>query len=186
MTVQNSEKKINVLLGKIEAIRNRRLELISHPIMLEYSRLESEEDKLQKKVDEIKTDLVIDRINECGTHYLIGNPWGYATCLKCGLITKPPHGNNSTERAKFFAMSWYMIEHEKDLAYVENYKLDYSLAQKIYNKILEANPGIDSDTAIKYFEIALDNMIDFPRDESRAERLQTSSSQISYIERKRK
>lgn len=71
-----------------------------------------------------------------------------------------------------------------------NYVVDRDLAMSIYEIILEKNPGINSKTAIKYFEIALDNMIDKPvTDEAiehRAERLGTNALSIRNIHRKNK
>ena len=49
------------------------------------------------------------------------------------------------------------------------------LAMAIYNKIIEKYPDIDDETALKYFEIALDNIRDIKvsskRKRSRAIRL---------------
>jgi len=71
-----------------------------------------------------------------------------------------------------------------------NYVVDRDLAMSIYERILEENPGINSKTAIKYFEIVLDNMIDKPATEdrikSRAKRLCSSITSIRNIHRKNK
>ena len=56
---------------------------------------------------------------------------------------------------------------------------DLDLAMSIYRKIKEAHPDIDDKTALKYFEIALDNIrnikVNDERKESRAKRLSLSN-----------
>ena len=105
----------------------------------------------------------------------------YAGCIKCGL----------NEKILFFD-NWYLdhnklnIEEQAMFDYVtkngfskyyssNDIICDLELAQAIFKKIKEVHPKINDKLALKYLEIALDNIRDIPmtddRKESRIKRL---------------
>lgn len=78
-------------------------------------------------------------------------------CIKCGL------DNSILKQERKWLTFPQMIMHDylKE-KYLNGSKTkiacDLELAQAIYSKIKEENPDIDDETAIRYFEIALDNI----------------------------
>ena len=124
-------------------------------------------------------------MEKCGVHYFVGDYSKGCYCLKCGYVTiwKILNEEKSPERT---AIDNYKYRHRSDIEFTRNYEIDTKLAQKIYNGILEDNPGIDVETAIKYFEIALDNIIgchSFKKTKNRAERFGVKRTKLLEISR---
>lgn len=103
-----------------------------------------------------------------------GRTYRSCGCIKCGL-------DNSVSKRKrewlpFSQKIMYDYLSEKYLSGMETkIACDLDLAQAIYSKIKETHPGIDDEMAIKYFEIALDNIrnikVSEERKTNRAKRL---------------
>ncbi len=98
-------------------------------------------------------------------------------CIKCGLDNSILDTNidflHSKEKIK------YTYLRKKYLTGIETkVTCDLDLARAIFSKIKEAHPKIDNKTAIKYFEIALDNIrnikVNEDRKVNRAKRLSLS------------
>lgn len=113
-----------------------------------------------------------------------GRATDYCGCMKCGLDQRVFYiaGPLRNKNILTFDQS-VMYDFMKDNRYFEqgiNTKVlcDLDLARAIYSKIKEAHPDIDDVTAIKYFEIALDNIrnikVSKERKISRAKRLSLS------------
>ena len=89
----------------------------------------------------------------------------YCTCIKCGLdegVNYDYYGNLSEDeyeamKAYFNKTHFGWLRNLSNEASSTEY-CDGELAQAIYKKIKEVHPDIDDKTAIKYFEIALENM----------------------------
>ena len=96
-------------------------------------------------------------------------------CVKCGLNTnvlnKEQHNLSFTEQL----MREYLLNNQLDNYNMSDVLCDFSLAKSIYFKIKENHPEITNEKAIKYLEIALDNIRNIDanvrREKSRAKRL---------------
>ena len=94
----------------------------------------------------------------------------YCGCIKCGL-------NQSVLRKRIEYLSLkerIMYEYMETLGYygymrgtIINELCDLDLGCAIYSKINETHPGIDDETAKKYFEISLNNIRNIKVNESR-------------------
>lgn len=113
-------------------------------------------------------------------HYTITDPkTGYSTCILCDITNAGKFRNDPT--IKEVAMEIYQDNEGGDISMhavaLQNrlYACDTKMAKAIITKIKEANKDIKREELIKYFEIALDNMIDIEvsdeRINSRAKRL---------------
>ncbi len=170
MSKKSKEKKLNNLLDELEGVEKTIEEFEVNPIIIQYKNLKLKRTDLNSKIYGLKYDIKMDKLKRCRVHYLVGNKDGHY-CLKCGYTTsyKKMYEEKSPER---IAIANYRYKNS-DIDFIHKYVIDVKLAQKIYNRIFEVNPGIDSKKAIKYFEIALDNMIDgsWARTKNRAKRL---------------
>ena len=113
-------------------------------------------------------------------HYTITDPkTGYSTCILCDITNAGKFKNNPT--IKEVAMEIYQDNEGGDISMhavaLQNrlYACDPKMAKAIIKRIKEANNDIKRDELIKYFEIALDNMMDIEvsdeRTKGRAKRL---------------
>ena len=98
-------------------------------------------------------------------------------CMKCGLDQRILSASNpSFLSVQDRVMYNYLLEHYAIRKGIKSHILcDFDLARAVYSKIVEYHPDIDDVTALKYFEVALDNMRDIrvneDRKESRVKRL---------------
>ena len=95
-------------------------------------------------------------------------------CIKCGLDGSV--SNQSREYLPFSQKIMYDYLRKNYLRGKEtNITCDLDLAHAIYSKVKEVHPDIDDDTAIGYFEIALNNIrntkVSEERKTNRAKRL---------------
>lgn len=124
---------------------------------------------LEEKYASCKHILVYSRIESDDYE---GRKYKYCGCIKCGL-------NNSVSNGDYRyvdegVMYNYLKKHS--LRGIETkIACDLDLAMAIYSRIKQVHPDIDDKTAIKYFEIALDNIrnikVKDERKVSRAKRL---------------
>ena len=145
---------------------------------------------LEIKEQELKVaheDSLIKKYNKC-RHYII-HQHGYngkAACVLCGLYTTWGVKDFSTEG---LIMEKYLYDHRFNSEQNVYYRCDLNLALNIIDKIKKANKNIKRDDLIKYFEIALDNMIDIEvnnkRKKSRAKRLGVKLDNIKRLGREK-
>ncbi|MEE3342729.1 MAG: hypothetical protein VZS44_01405 [Bacilli bacterium] len=143
-----------------------------------------EEDKNVKKYIELKKMLNYSLCNEqydlC-KHVLVyskvyDDKNKRCGCIKCGLDESVLDENRDDLSLKNKIMYDYLKNHHSRIDGINTgNKCDLSLAQAIYFKLKEVYPNINDLTAIKYYEIALDNIrnidVSKKRKESRAKRL---------------
>ena len=161
-------------------------QLKNNEVVKRYLELKEKNDSLYDKQLNLYDSIKREEYDEC-KHILVfskidydryeGRTYRSCGCIKCGL-------DNS------------VLDQERDwLTHTQKIMYDYlrknhlngiktdilcdiDLATSIYSKIKEAHPNIDDETAIKYFEIALDNIrnieVNDERKISRAKRLSLS------------
>ena len=121
---------------------------------------------------------------ECCEHVLVyseidydryeGRTYRSRGCIKCGLDNSV--SKQRREWLSFYQKIMYDYLSKKYLSGMETkIACDLDLAQAIYSKIKETHPNIADEMAIKYFEIALDNIrnikVSEERKTNRAKRL---------------
>lgn len=85
-------------------------------------------------------------------------------CIKCGLDERYKHYYSNIRELMNDDNNWYkemfiaLNRNSSRKGIRTNIECDLDLAKAIYSKIKQSNPGIDDETAIKYFKVALDNM----------------------------
>ena len=98
-------------------------------------------------------------------------------CMKCGLDQRVLSVSNPEFLSDDDKIMYnYLCQHYAIHQGIKSHTLcDLDLAHAMYSKIVEYHPEIDDVTALKYFEIALDNMrnirVNDDRKESRVKRL---------------
>ena len=123
-------------------------------------------------------------------HYTITDPkTGYSTCILCDITNAGKFKNNPT--IKEVAMEIYQDNEGGDISMhamaLQNrlYACNSKMAKAIIKRIKEANNDIKRDELIKYFEIALDNMMDIEvsdeRTKGRAKRLGVKPIKVKNI-----
>ena len=166
-----------------------------------YSELQKENEELGDQQIRLYKDMKEEEYDSC-SHILIYSKitdhWfkfpehKSLGCIKCGLDSRACDMYSSS--FSLFPIDW--MNQNPDIIDLEEYKImyfyflkenskftgtntgiscDISLAQSIYSKIKQAHPNIDDETAIKYFEYALDKIrstkVNDERKISRAKRL---------------
>ena len=158
-------------------------QLENSDIVKRYLDLKKECDRLYDKQISLYSAIKHEEYDEC-KHILVyskvdfdryeGRTYRYRGCIKCGL-------DNSVlgEENDYLLYSRKIMSNYLQKKHLEGITIDVccdiDLATSIYSKIKEAHPNIDDKTAIKYFEIALDNIrnieVNDERKVSRAKRL---------------
>ena len=162
-----------------ETIKNAINWLESNIVVKKYLQLKKENDDLYTKQLVLYSVMKNEEYSEC-SHVLVNTNienYGYGGrkhrscgCIKCGLdnqvLDKEIILLTYNEKIKYN----YLRKHSF-YGKITEYSCDIDLATSIYSKIKEAHPEIDDETAIKYFEIALDNIRNIPvSDERKANR----------------
>jgi hypothetical protein len=181
--IKKLESKLNDVNGTIE-------EFEVNPIIIEYKKLLLEKKQLENEITAQTCQIELGRIKKC-QHYILAQynlfKPSIKYCIKCGLstdvLTSYREELNELGRVRYDYLT------ETGLIGINNgYCCDPDLANEIYTRIKKANPGIDEKTAIKYFEIALDNMMSIKvhneRIRSRAKRLDVNPSSIISMYKK--
>jgi len=135
-------------------------------IVKQYNSLKEQNTELVEKISNLSKKIKIDEYN-CCKHILVyskidhdrieGRTYKSHGCIKCGL-------DNSIldSRREFLPLTKQIMYDYLKNRYLKGKELnvacDLDLAQAIYSKIKETHPDIDDETAIKYFEIALDHI----------------------------
>lgn len=140
-------------------------QLKSNEIVKRYLELIKEDDNLYDKQLELYADMKKEEYDECD-HILVyskinydryeGRTYRSFGCIKCGLDNSVL--NEDRRWLPYDQKIMYDYLRKKYFNGIEtDIVCDINLATSIYSKIKEAFPEIDDETAIKFFEIMLDN-----------------------------
>ncbi len=177
----------------IKEIGDRINALLDDEKVKEYLELHRQLKKISEQQKEFYRLIKIKEVSSCKHIWVStlhdydpieGRATDYCGCMKCGLDQRVFYITGSFRNKNILTFDQsIMYDFMKDNRYFEqgiNTKVlcDLDLAKGIYSKIKEAHPDIDDVTAIKYFEIALDNIrnikVSKERKISRAKRLSLS------------
>ena len=184
------EKEISELKKEVAELSEEKENLENNKIVINYIKIvetlaQKEYSLMDKKHQLRKSKINKEYIKMKGKyskchHYTITDPkTGYSTCILCDITNAGKFKNNPT--IKEVAMEIYQDNEGGDISMhavaLQNrlYACNPKVAKAIIKRIKEANNDIKRDELIKYFEIALDNMIDIEvsdeRTKGRAKRL---------------
>jgi len=114
-----------------------------------------------------------------------GRVYIYRGCIKCGLdrriLAQADNGRDIKWMPLYYQVMYnFLQEHGYYNGIDTHITCDINLARAIYQKIKEAHPNIDDETARKYFEIALENIREhkasIEQQQKRAKRLSLASN----------
>lgn len=179
-------KNYEELLSEMKKINSRLEELMEDKQVQEYLTLDDQRLKLESELSELYTVMKKEEFSKCShiwipvsknVDYYEGRSDIDYGCMKCGLDQRVL----SASYPEFLSvddkiMYNYLYQHYAIHQGIKSHTLcDLDLAHAMYSKIVEYHPEIDDVTALKYFEIALDNMrnirVTDDRKESRVKRL---------------
>ena len=181
--------------NEIKELETRKKELEGNETVLEYLNTQALIHDKKRQLKLCREEEIFKKYDKCNHYYILGDNNGKnvdePVCILCGL-RRNTNIRERDEAAKI--MRRYMVFRDFTLRKKKKlrgykYYCDMKVADKIIKKIKNANKGISNEDLIKYFEIALDNMIDIPvTDEvvkGRAKRLGTSIRKIKAIHRQK-
>lgn len=182
------------LKRKYEELKNQREKTIEKLNQLReddrvkrYIELQSKNETLYNEQIALYQELKKEEYSSCN-HILVyseidydryeGRSYKSCGCIKCGLDGSV--SSQSREYLPFYQKIMYDYLRKNHLRGKEtNIACDLDLAHAIYSKVKEVHPDIDDDTAIGYFEIALNNIrntkVSEERKTNRAKRLSLGS-----------
>lgn len=179
-------KNYEEMLSEMKKINSRLEELMEDKRVQEYLTLDDQRLKLESELSELYTVMKKEEFSKCShiwipvsknVDYYEGRSDIDYGCMKCGLDQRVL----SASYPEFLSvddkiMYNYLYQHYAIHQGIKSHALcDLDLAHAMYSKIVEYHPEIDDVTALKYFEIALDNMrnirVTDDRKESRVKRL---------------
>ncbi len=179
-------KNYEEMLSEMKKINSRLEELMEDKQVQEYLALDGRRMELEPELLNLYTDMKKEEFSKCShvwipvsknVDYYEGRSDIDYGCMKCGLDQRVL----SASYPKFLSvddkiMYNYLRQHYAIHQGIKSHTLcDLDLARSMYSKIVEYHPEIDDVTALKYFEIALDNMrnirVNDDRKESRVKRL---------------
>ena len=179
-------KNYEEMLSEMKKINSRLEELMEDKQVQEYLALDGRRMELEPELLNLHTDRKKEEFSKCShiwipvsknVDYYEGRSDIDYGCMKCGLDQRVL----SASYPKFLSvddkiMYNYLRQHYAIHQGIKSHTLcDLDLAHAMYSKIVEYHPEIDDVTALKYFEIALDNMrnirVNDDRKESRVKRL---------------
>lgn len=150
----------------------------------QYIAMCGQRDRLMHQKEDLYKKVLIDRYSSCNHIWIIashdydpieGRSYDYHGCMKCGLdrtVFQLIENGCSLQLLTPEQRIMYDFMHGRCLGgEIVNTLCDLELAKTIYAKIKEARPDIDDETAIKYFEVALADIKNDKRKESKAKRL---------------
>ena len=169
MTIKEQYNEISNDLNDVE---KELTELNNEEIIKKYKYLKFKKDLLTNNKKDLYKSIKNDEYNKCNhlaiTTYiepsrLENKDTKYCGCLKCGLDEKVryvdgwviDYNNLSFEKQ---VMLDYLNENGSNFKNKTNIICDLELAKAIYDRILEVHPKINDKLALKYLEIALDNI----------------------------
>lgn len=179
-------KNYEEMLSEMKKINSRLEELMEDKQVQEYLALDGRRIELEPELLSLHTDMKKEEFSKCShiwipvsknVDYYEGRSDIDYGCMKCGLDQRVL----SASYPEFLSvddkiMYNYLRQHYAIHQGIKSHTLcDLDLARSMYSKIIEYHPDIDDITALKYFEIALDNMRNIrvidDRKESRVKRL---------------
>lgn len=179
-------KNYEEMLSEMKKINSRLEELMEDKQVQEYLALDGRRMELEPELLNLHTDMKKEEFSKCShiwipvsknVDYYEGRSDIDYGCMKCGLDQRVL----SASYPEFLSvddkiMYNYLRQHYAIHQGIKSHTLcDLDLARSMYSKIIEYHPDIDDITALKYFEIALDNMrnirVNDDRKESRVKRL---------------
>ena len=179
-------KNYEEMLSEMKKINSRLEELMEDKQVQEYLALDGRRMELEPELLNLHTDMKKEEFSKCShiwipvsknVDYYEGRSDIDYGCMKCGLDQRVL----SASYPEFLSvddkiMYNYLCQHYAIHQGIKSHTLcDLDLAHAMYSKIVEYHPEIDDVTALKYFEIALDNMrnirVTDDRKESRVKRL---------------
>ena len=179
-------KNYEEMLSEMKKINSRLEELMEDKQVQEYLALDGRRMELEPELLNLHTDMKKEEFSKCShiwipvsknVDYYEGRSDIDYGCMKCGLDQRVL----SASYPEFLSvddkiMYNYLRQHYAIHQGIKSHTLcDLDLARSMYSKIVEYHPDIDDVTALKYFEIALDNMrnirVTDDRKESRVKRL---------------
>lgn len=179
-------KNYEEMLSEMKKINSWLEELMEDKRVQEYLTLDDQRLKLESELSELYTVMKKEEFSKCShiwipvsknVDYYEGRSDIDYGCMKCGLDQRVL----SASYPEFLSvddkiMYNYLRQHYAIHQGIKSHTLcDLDLARSMYSKIVEYHPDIDDSTALKYFEIALDNMrnirVTDDRKESRVKRL---------------
>ncbi len=162
------EKEVAELSEEKENLENNKtvinyIKILETLVQKEYSLMDKKHQLRKSKINKEYIKMK-DKYSKCH-HYTIADPkTGYSTCILCDITNAGKFKNDPT--IKEVAMEIYQDNEGGDISMhavaLQNrlYACDTKIAKAIITKIKEANKEIKRAELFKYFEIALDNMID--------------------------
>ena len=182
----SSKSEYNKIENKIEKVNQEIDKLMKDEYVQKYVSLKDDLDQLLDLKDELYVEMKTDEYSSCNhifvytkiKHETVDNyEYKCCGCIKCGLNNEVLDYKRKDLNPDQLIMYNYLSNKNNSYGGSLNAhvlcNLDY--ARAIYRRIAEKHPGIDDKTALKYFEIALDNMnnikVSDERKESRAKRL---------------
>ena len=180
------KKEYDEIIEQRAVVIDELKQLENNEVVKKYLELKEKNDSLYNKQLNLYDSIKREEYDEC-KHILVfskidydsyeGRTYRRCGCIKCGL------DNSVLDQER----DWLPHTRKIMYDYLRNNYLngiqtkilcDIKLATSIYSKIKDANPDIDDETAIKYFEIALYNIrnieVNDERKISRAKRLSLS------------
>lgn len=179
--MSNYKKEYDELIKQREKIVAEIKELEKNETVIRYIELTKQNETLYKQQQNLYKDIKESKFSSC-KHILVysridydryeGRTYKRCGCIKCGLNNSVLNGDY---RLLIEGIMYNYLRNNYFSGIETKVACDLDLAQAIYSKIKEAHPDIDDKTAIKYFEIALDNIrnikVSDDRKVSRAKRL---------------
>ena len=151
-------KKLKSELDDVEATIK---EFELNPLIIKYNKLLLEKKELENEMTLQICRAELGKIKKCN-HYIMKETNLFKPtikyCVKCGLSTDVLD-SYSEELNELDRVRYDYLKENGLVGTDEGYCCDFALANEIYKRIKQSNPNIDDETAIKYLEIALDNMI---------------------------
>ena len=189
--MNNAKKKYEEILEKGRKIVDEMDLLEKDDKVKRYLELKEEIDDLYNKKLEAYKDVKFEEYDSCNHKFIYskieidryeGRSYKSCGCIKCGLNTNALYLRSDWLPYTQQIMHDYLNKKREEKIYIGASSIvdidvvcDLDLACAIYSKIKEVHPDIDDETAIKYFEIALDNIrnikVSDERKENRAKRL---------------
>ena len=171
------DDEYNRIFEEMGTIRKRLNELEEDKKIQEFLRLKRDYEILSKEKNRIYKVMKYEEYERC-QHILVytkitkdvrGRIQKSCGCIKCGLDDRVLH--NKTSEVFYDQKVMYDFLKEKSPWGVQGkdsgYACSLPLARAIYSRIKEVHPDIDDKTALKYFEIALDNIRKIPVSKNR-------------------
>ena len=167
--MRKTKKIYQQILNEININQEKIKELENNDIIKQYLNLIKESKKLEEKKIINYKNMKLDEFNHC-KHIWINTSTTKEShgCIKCGLdwkVYNQSYYNSLTLDEE--VMLEYLIDYHNIDGIVTNNYCDLELAKAIFKKIKEKNPIISDELALKYFEIALDNIRNIPVSEDR-------------------